>query len=65
MDRGAWQTMVHEVAKSWTRLNNYHFHFLESVCVCVCVCVCVGGGEGEARVQNELLKTPGAVVSSQ
>ena len=27
MDRGAWQTMVHEVAKSWTRLNNYHFHF--------------------------------------
>ena len=28
MDRGVWQTMVHEVAKSWTRLNNYHFHFL-------------------------------------
>ena len=35
------------------------------MCVCVCVCMCVGDGEGEARFQNKLLKTPGAVVSSQ
>ena len=27
MDRGAWQTTVHEVAKSWTRLNDFHFYF--------------------------------------
>ena len=24
MDRGAWQTTVHEVAKSWTRLRDWH-----------------------------------------
>ena len=22
MDRGTWQTMIHGIAKSWTRLNN-------------------------------------------
>ena len=26
MDRGAWQATVHEVAKSQTRLSDYHFH---------------------------------------
>ena len=26
MDRGAWQTIVHGVTKSWTRLSNFHFH---------------------------------------
>ena len=26
MDRGAWQTPVHGVAKNWTRLRNSHFH---------------------------------------
>ena len=25
MDRGAWQTTVHGVAKSWTRLSDFHF----------------------------------------
>ena len=25
MDRGAWQATVHGVAKSWTRLNAFHF----------------------------------------
>ena len=25
MDRGAWWAIVHVVAKSWTRLNNFHF----------------------------------------
>ena len=25
MDRGAWQATVHEVAKSWTRLRDFHF----------------------------------------
>ena len=24
MDRGAWRATVHEVAKSWTRLSDYH-----------------------------------------
>ena len=27
MDRGAWQATVHGVAKSWTWLNDFHFHF--------------------------------------
>ena len=26
MDRGAWRATVHGVAKSWTRLCNFHFH---------------------------------------
>ena len=26
MDRGAWQATVHGVAKSRTRLSNFHFH---------------------------------------
>ena len=26
MDRGVWQTTVHGVTKSWTLLNNEHFH---------------------------------------
>ena len=25
MDRGAWRATVHEVAKSWTRLNDFTF----------------------------------------
>ena len=27
MDRGAWQTTVHGVSKSQTRLSDIHFHF--------------------------------------
>ena len=27
MDRGAWQATVHGVAKSWTWLSHFHFHF--------------------------------------
>ena len=27
MDRGAWGATVHRVAKSWTRLRDYHVHF--------------------------------------
>ena len=27
IDRGAWQATVHEVAKSWTRPSDFHFHF--------------------------------------
>ena len=27
MDRGAWQATVYGVAKSWTRLSNFHFPF--------------------------------------
>ena len=27
MDREAWWATIHEVAKSWTQLSDYHFHF--------------------------------------
>ena len=27
MDRGAWQATVHGVAKSWTGLSDFHFHW--------------------------------------
>ena len=27
MDGGAWWATVHEVAKSWTQLNDFTFHF--------------------------------------
>ena len=27
MDRGAWWATVREVAKSWTRLSDFTFHF--------------------------------------
>ena len=27
VDRGAWQATVHGVPKSWTWLNDFHFHF--------------------------------------
>ena len=30
MDRGAWRATGHGVAKSWTRLSSYYFHFLEA-----------------------------------
>ena len=33
LDRGAWQAVVHRVAKSWTRLKRLSIH--TSVCVCV------------------------------
>ena len=33
MDRGAWQAIVHGVAKSWTRLKQLSRHM--HVCVCV------------------------------
>ena len=31
MDRGTWQAIVHGVAKSWTWLSNFHFHFAFSL----------------------------------
>ena len=27
MDRGAWQTTVHCITKSWTRLSDFYFHW--------------------------------------
>ena len=27
MDRGAWWAIVHGIAKSWTQLSDWHFHF--------------------------------------
>ena len=32
MDRGTWQTIVHGVTKSWTRLSNFTF-FLETLVI--------------------------------
>ena len=31
IDRGAWQATVHGVTKSWTELNDFHFHYSFSV----------------------------------
>ena len=28
MDRGAWQSTVHGVAKSWTPLSKFHFNYI-------------------------------------
>ena len=28
MDTGAWRAIVHGIAKSWTQLSDFHFHFL-------------------------------------
>ena len=33
MDREARHAAIHGVAKSWTRLNNFHFHKIFSTCV--------------------------------
>ena len=38
-DRGAWRATVYGVAKSRTRLSNFHFTSSLQICVCVCVCV--------------------------
>ena len=38
MDREAWHTAIHGVAKSWTLLSDWTE---QNSCVCVCVCVCV------------------------
>ena len=35
MDRGAWWVTVHGVSKSRTRLNNFHFHCVNSLSVCL------------------------------
>ena len=29
MDRGAWQATVHGITKSWTRLSDFHFTFIQ------------------------------------
>ena len=29
MDRGAWQARVDGVAKSWTGMSDFHFHFFQ------------------------------------
>ena len=39
MDRGAWQTTVHRVAKSWNQLSDYahtFFSWLALFCHCLC-----------------------------
>ena len=36
MDRGAWQATVHGVAKSWTWLSYWHFHFFFLSCTPLC-----------------------------
>ena len=52
MDREAWRSTIHGVAKSWIQLSDWtdvnriywwfgQYKTFVSVCVCVCVCVCV------------------------
>ena len=62
MNRGAWWTTLHSVAKSQTRLSNTHTHkdspdCLESECACVCVCV-----RARALSRVQLFTTPRTVV---
>ena len=39
MDRGDWQATVHEVTKSWTQLNNFHFmHIYTYNALHICTC---------------------------
>ena len=44
MDRGAWQAIVHSVAKSQTCVKRLSMQAWYGIagnnCVCVCVCVC-------------------------
>ena len=35
MDRGAWQTIVHGVAKSWTQLSDSSQHSNNSMCLMI------------------------------
>ena len=41
MDRGAWQTTVHGILNSQTRLSDSAQHGTVPHCICVCLCVCV------------------------
>ena len=44
MDRGAWQAIVHKVAKSWTQLKQLStckIYIYIYVCVYVCVYICM------------------------
>ena len=36
MDRGAWQTTVHRVAKSWTQLKRFSIHILILISYQIC-----------------------------
>ena len=49
MDRGAWQAMVHRVAKSLTRLKQLGMH----ACPLSCLCPCPGPREGALAVIRE------------
>ena len=36
MDRGAWQTAVHRITKSWTQLSHTHTHTHTHTCILTC-----------------------------
>ena len=38
MDRGVWWATVHGVAKSWTRLSNFHFTYMHKDIHCGIIC---------------------------
>ena len=43
LDRGAWQAVVHRVAKNWPQwkqLSTAQHYKVVQGCVCMCVCVC-------------------------
>ena len=41
MERGAWETIIHGVTKSWTELKQLSMHTRLYIYMCVCVCVCI------------------------
>ena len=41
VDRGAWRTTVHGVAKGWTWLKELSTYAYVGACVCIYVCVCI------------------------
>ena len=41
MDRGAWWAAVHWVAKSQTRLSDFHFHVPVIVFLILCAVLCL------------------------
>ena len=58
MDRGDWWAAVHGVARSQTRLSDFHFHFSLS---------CIGEGNGNplqcSRLENPRDGGPGGLPS--
>ena len=53
---------VHGVAKSWTQLSDFQFHFL---CLCKNSLVCVDAEEMNIRTVREVLQTSSKVYDEE